>query len=193
MSGPKISLRLPLTAFLLRAGMLPNNSLKENCLATTTFYEWNKEALEVLDDNELATLTAAKIGDVIVAILSRPSGPPSWQAFIEQVLGLEGFATGVGRSLGAIVYCGVSDPLQSGEDPRWIGWTFGSGSRVLRRDAIDPRFGLITALNRIATGEGGTQSAARKRSLRHLHYQHFGAYNQRTSHRAARNTPLHGF
>jgi hypothetical protein len=49
--------------------------------------------------------------------------------------------------MGAMVLCAVTDPADGTR--RWVVWTFGSGSRALRKGVIDPHFGLLIALNRI--------------------------------------------
>ena len=56
----------------------------------------------------------------------------------------------------------------------------------LSKKTVDPRFGLVAALNLIA-------EAAGDQALRQVQFRHQGAYRQQTSHRAARDTPLAGF
>ena len=90
---------------------------------------------------------------------------------------------------GAIIFCAVSDQIAA-DTTRWVAFTFGSASQALRRDRVEPRFGLIAALNRLvnrAVEAGDTVG------LREVHFTTFGAYRHRTGQRAARNTPLDAF
>lgn len=182
----EMAARLALNCFLLRKPRTPLACLTPNFQDVATFYMWSKGSALPLDPTNTDLLAAALPGDIVLAILSRPSSPPPWQRAVEELFGIPNFAMGVGRSLGAIAFMGVEDPAD--ESLHWVAWSFGSGSRALNRRAIDPRFGVVTALNRLTAETAGSESA-----LRQLEYRTFGAYSQRTGHRAARDTPLDGF
>ena len=102
--------------------------------------------------------------------------------------------------LGAIVFCAMGDGTQAGGPTRWIGWCFGLGSRVMRRRATDPRFGLLVALNAIAPVSHPLPAAgdpllpsSRAPRLSDLQYRTTAPYFQQTGHRAARDIPVEGF
>lgn len=178
--------RLSLTAFLLRSSVAPLSALTPTSLSIASPQLWRNGALTGLDAPPSAVPPNDE--DVVLVLLSKTTGPPRWQHFIEDGFGLSGFAAPVSQSLGAMVFCPVHDPLD--RSLRWNVWVFGSGSRALRRGSVDPRFGLLTALNRISAQPGGDVPSGR---LRQFRYQQFGAYRQRTSHSASRDTPLEGF
>lgn len=180
--------RLALTAFLLRPSLPPLSVLTPNFQALAEPYVWRDGDVQRLG-NDRGDRRLRASDTVLLVTLAKSIGPPGWQHFIEEAFGISGFVAPVGRSMGAIVFCAVTDPTD--QNRRWVAWTFGSGSRALRKDVIDPRFGLVTALNRIVGGSGEQELNVRR--LRQFYYQQFGAYRQRTSHRAARDTPLEGF
>jgi uncharacterized protein (TIGR04141 family) len=178
--------RLSLTAFLLRPTVGPLASLTPTFADLAVLYRWADSSLHPVSHDESPTGAPQNDEDILLALLSKPVGPPTWQHFVQEAFGLEGFVSPVSRSQGAVVFCSAQDPLDGTQ--RWIVWVFGSGSRALRRGSVDSRFGLLTALNRIA-GASGDEPAG----LRQFQYQQFGAYRQRTSHRAARDVPVQGF
>lgn len=183
-------MRLPLSAYLLRATISPSSALTPKQAGIARHFEWTSHGLQSIDATELqGLLDAARVGDVLLTLLDRPAPPPQWQQLIESAFEPEGFRALAGRSRGAIVSCVVDDPAGTEDDLRWISWTFGTGSQSLRRECVEPRFGLIAAFNRLVQGDAGGDT----HGLRQLQYDTYGAFRQRTGHRAARDTPLDGF
>ncbi|MEA2901406.1 MAG: hypothetical protein QOH36_1293 [Actinomycetota bacterium] len=184
------SLRLDLNAFLLRNAVTPMQSLTDTAQATAMFYSvapGDAAALFVPDAQTPDTL-----GPVVAAILARPTGPPNWQLFIREALVLPAFGLSAGQSLGAAVFCAVSDPED--QTMRWVVWTFGSAARSIRRRAIDPRFGLIIALNRISESEAEDPVEYRTRGrVRQLQFRTPSPYAQHTEVRAANDVPVEGY
>jgi hypothetical protein len=61
-----------------------------------------------------------------------------------------------------MVLTSVTDP--EGGPHRWIAWTFGIASRYLDRSRMQPRLGVVAALNRvIGDGGEGVERARRER------------------------------
>lgn len=125
-------------------------------------------------------------GEVAVATFSSATDAPWWQKMLSLELELDDFAVGANQHRGALVFSSVEDPKVN-ESVRWIVWAFGTGSRYLERSALEPRFGVITALNRIV-GEGGHRVLLRK-----IQYRQEGAFRQRVGHVANTDIPLGGF
>src|SRR5690349_1053250 len=136
--------RLPLNCFLLRPSQSPTSSLTANFRAIAKFYEWSGTDALPLNVDDDTIFDAASAGDVVLAVFERASSPPAWQRAVEDLFGVGGLASGVSRSVGAIAFVAVDDPAEVGL--RWAAWCFGSGSRALRRAAVDPRFGIVAAL-----------------------------------------------
>ncbi len=181
--------RLALNAFLLRPTVTPANSFALEIRQNASWYVWDGDHLGDIDiDSEL--LEASAPGDVIVAITDRPSTPPPWQAFIRDVLNVPGFGA-AGRSLGAAVFCAVEDPLDRAS--RWVVYSFGSASHAVRRRAVEPRFGLMIALNRIAEAQAAEEDPRLRGLLRQASYRALGPYTYQAGYRAARDTPLDSF
>ena len=144
-------------------------------------YLWRHRRLQPLDTDRIADGPES----VILTLFSKPTAPPPWETLVVALFSPEGFVPVLSRSQGAVIYVPVTDPSLPGSPLRWVCWAFGSASRILRRTSLEPRFGLIAALNRIARADEG--------GLRQLEYRSFGAYRQRTGHTAGRDTPLDGF
>lgn len=179
-------MRRPLRCYLLRTGVTLRGSLTEASSLNAVGHRLvgrSAERLESLD--ELSALEPAA-GDVIVITVSSFFATPWWQEFLATELELADFTVGSLPSRGAVVFCAAQDPA-NGEVIRWVAWTFGTGARSLRRTALEPRFGVISALNRII-GDGSEPAL-----LRRLQYSQQGAYRQRTAHVAFDDTPLGGF
>lgn len=168
-----------LTGFLLKVGMLPTQVLTTEASREASHYVWTGSALVPLESE-----TQLESADsVLLTVLSRPSSAAAWEVLVQHLFTPPDFVPVHSRSLGALVSVQTTDPLTK-DASRWVCWAFGGASRSVRREVVEPRFGLITALNRIATEAGG---------LRQLEYRSFGAYRQRTGHTAGRDTPLDGF
>lgn len=193
--GPAISLNV----FLLRTGVTPVDAWSDASGPSITFFYRAEGGLDQLRAEDLELLDAVVPGDIIVALQRKPKAPPSWLKFFRDRLGLIDLRS-TGESLGAVIFCAVSDNILNNTSLRWTAWTFGSASRSLRRSAHDPRFGLLVALNLLAAplidsrGDGNAE-AVRKRDprLREMRYRTTAPYVQQTGHRAARDIPLDGF
>lgn len=181
-------MRLPLNAFLLREGAQPSRSLTQSATAHTQFWAWRSGRFVELGLERPAP-SGTGDGSILLALFRRPTRAPSWQRFLEQHRGLDDLGGG-GPSMGAVVYCGIRPSGSSGL--RWIAWCFGSGSRILRRTIVDPRFGLLTALNTLSIPASGHTSGAGPR-LRNVQYRVTAPYFQQAGHRAARDIPVEGF
>ena len=110
----------------------------------------------VNEQDEFESVDERTAQGVEVALVARSSASPpaAWQRLLAQ-LGVKPFLEPQGRtSTGAILFIRVKGRL--------VAWTFGSGSRWISRRAVDPRFGLLVALNAVAAGgdEGGGLLAA---------------------------------
>jgi uncharacterized protein (TIGR04141 family) len=176
--GPTISLN----GFLLRRGVDPTLALSDSSREVASHFLWLDGQLQPLGSSA-STYDAPDA--VVLSLLSRPSSPPAWETLIAEIFSPPGFSPAYSQSLGALVYLKVRDRADDRGRLRWMCWAFGSASRSLRRGALEPRFGLFAALNRIARADEG--------GLRQLEYRSFGAYRQRTGHTAGRDTPLDGF
>lgn len=183
-------LRLPLNAFLLRPELLPIDAIVETSLPSTSFFLWKSDHLEPLSVEDASLLEAAAVGDVAVAVTDRPANPPPWQVFVRDVLNVNGFGS-VGRSQGAAVFCAVGEP--DGGTLRWIAYTFGAASHAIRRHAVEPRFGLIVALNRITLAHSDDSDPRLRGRLRQASYRGLGPFTYNAGYRAARDTPLESF
>jgi uncharacterized protein (TIGR04141 family) len=193
---------LSLNAFLLRPGVTPVTAPSEASASQLEFSVLTNGRLQPLAAEEFDLVGAANAGDIVVALSSRPTQPPAWQRFLWEELRLGPIVSNT-RSIGAIVFCAVAEEFEDGERIRWVAWTFGTGSRALRRRAQDPRFGLLVVLNLLTeqadedhadAGEAGRPtSRARGPRMRELRYRSPAPYVQQTGHRAARDIPLDGF
>lgn len=178
-------MRRPLRCYLLRAGRSPTDSLSESGLGLAEAFALSGDAVTPMDSLGSLSGTPAP-HEVAVATFSSTTGPQWWQKMLGEELGLDNFAVGANEHRGALVFSSVEDPKVS-ESVRWIVWAFGTGGRYLERAALEPRFGVITALNRIV-GEGGHQFLLRK-----IQYRQEGAFRQRVGHVANTDIPLGGF
>jgi hypothetical protein len=140
---------LPLSAFLLRRAANPGNVWSEASAADVSLFDWAEGKLDPLAIEEQEIFDAAIPGDVVVALLRRSSRSPSWQAFIKNALNLASYGSSR-ESLGAAIFCAISADPDNADRAVWVVWTFGSTSRALRRSSLDPRFGLVVALNLLA-------------------------------------------
>jgi uncharacterized protein (TIGR04141 family) len=181
--------RLPLNAFLLRPGVTPIGAFADSAKSEVSWFLWNEDHLEETDlGGDL--LDASAPGDVVVALTDRPSAIPPWQLFIREELSVPGFG-GQGRALGAAVFCAAEDPLD--DSLRWVAYSFGYASHAIRRRAVEPRFGLTVALNRIAAAQSAEDDPRLHGLLRQAAYRARGPYSYQAGYRAARDTPLESF
>ena len=138
---------LSLNALLLRRTATPVTAWTENSLADISLSLWTDGRLEPIALDEADILDAAIPGDVVVSILRRFRGMPTWQEFIKEALNLDSFGPTSAESLGAAIFCAIPPGDTGRTQVRWIAWSFGTASRAIRRSAVDPRFGLLAALN----------------------------------------------
>ncbi len=143
---------IPLNAYLLKPASRPQSCYTEDTLEKVTWYRWeNKKPVKLADANSLDTS-----GAPLVAVSNEPSNSPLWQQFIRENLELDAFGN-TRQSLGTAIFY----PLQQKDKPtRWICYTFGSASSKIRRRSMEPRFGLIVALNEICLSS--TDAGVRK-------------------------------
>lgn len=190
---------IPLNAFLLRRGLTPIDFVSASSLEYVSTYYWSGESFELMAECDRDLLGAAVPGDIVIMLHERAGSIPAWQVFLRQYL--EGTTLGSpSRSTGAILFCAMPDGNQAGI-LRWVAWSFGSASKIIRRVACDPRFGLTVTLNAFASeiitamnsiGDGSTASKG-KPSFRMLKYRTTAPYFQQTGHQASRNIPIEGF
>ena len=184
-------LRLSLNAFLLRPDVLPLEAIAESALPSTSFFLWRADHLDPLPPEDAPLLAAAAAGDVAVAVTDRQANPPPWQLFVRDVLNMPSFGS-AGRSQGAALFCAVQEP-DGHEQVRWVAYTFGAASHAIRRRAIEPRFGLLVALNRIAIAHGDDTDPRLRGRLRQASYRGLGPFTFNAGYRAASDTPLDSF
>jgi uncharacterized protein (TIGR04141 family) len=182
------SLLLPLNSFLLRAELRPSRLFSESVESEETWWSWQRDHLESLEDSD-ELLQAAGPGDVVVVLVDRPTAAPAWQTLVRDALQVPGFGA-AGRSIGAVIFCAVLDPED--EALRWVAFSFGSASKAVRKRAVEPRFGLLTALNRISMSQMDPTDN-RGGLLRQASYRALGPYSYQAGYRAARDTPLDSF
>lgn len=189
---------LSLNGFLLRLGVTPANVWTAAASEDVDLFYWAHGEVEPLAADDAEVLGAAVAGDVIVALLRRRSSPPAWQAFVKDALGLLSYGE-THESLGAAVFCAVSVGKDS-DLVNWLAWTFGNASRALRRSALDPRFGLLAALNLLAVPALSAEQSSEASNMRHrrprlreMRYRTTSPYVQQTGHRSARDIPVEGF
>ena len=189
---------LPLNAFLVKRGVSPLDFVSQSSVPYLKFYLWTGERLETLSFGE-DILEAAMPGDMIVAIHERPRGLPGWQEFLQENFNVFGIDA-PSASLGAIVFCAMTDG-ESSDSVRWVAWVFGACSRICRRAASDPRFGLTVTLNTLAAelleASNAVETLVRfdnlKPRLNMLKYKTTAPYFQQTGHQASRDIPVDGF
>lgn len=166
--------------------MSPAGCLTNAAASSAVAHRFVGGAAQPLESLDELNVVEPATGLVIVVTVSSVIATPWWQEFLATELKLTNFAVGPLPSKGAVVFCATEDPANRGTI-RWVAWTFGTGSRSLRRTALEPRFGVISALNRII-GDGSEHAL-----LRRLQYSQPGAYRQRTGHVAFGDIPLGGF
>ena len=177
--------------FLLRSAVLPINALSDASLDYASFLTWDGNQPHLLGAPDYELLGASIAGDIVIATLRGNPQIPAWQRFVQDALALQDFARS-SLSLGAIIF----DAIDYQNTTRWLAWTFGSGSRALKRSATDPRFGLLVALNALAAGhvsDDNEPSSHKGVKLSDLRYRQRGPYAQQTGHRSTRGIPLSGF
>lgn len=182
--------RLSVAAVLLRPGQSPPACITPTFTGIATLHRWRDDQLVAVKASDLSAPPQNQT-DVVVVLFRKVVSPPRWQQFIEDAFGIAGFVDSVRGSRGAMVFCPVQDPADREGPLRWVAWTFGSASQGIRPGSIDPRFGLLTALNRMS--DASPPREFHRGRIRQFEYRQFGAYRQRTSHQAARDTPLEGF
>jgi uncharacterized protein (TIGR04141 family) len=69
----------------------------------------------------------------------------AWEEAVDQ--SADDFAIEQRQDRGAVFFFRVEDPSQ------WFAWTFGRGFRYLMRPRLNPRFGVISALNDLTAGD----------------------------------------
>lgn len=183
-------MQLGVNAALLWRGIRPDKAFSTTSLPYVAFYVWTVNGPQEVDPDSVPDLfAAANAGDVFIALIQRSQELPDWQQFFQRVVGFQDFGTG-SDSLGAIVFVATNDAVN--KQLRWLAWCFGTGIRSLRRYAVEPRFGLLAALNAIsiATGEDIAGDSGR---LQEVKYRVTAPYFQQASHRAAQVIPIEAF
>jgi hypothetical protein len=189
---------LPLNGFLLRRRATPGNSWTDSAVEHVEIFSWENDQLELIGPDDAEILEAAAEGDIVLALIRRLAAPPTWQRFIKDSFSLLEFGS-VRESLGAAVFCAVRSAVDD-DEVRWVVWAFGTAGRALRRSALDPRFGLLAALNLFAVpllrseeSPEGQNQRRRGPQLREMRYRTTSPYVQQSGHRAARDIPVEGF
>lgn len=172
---------MQVTGALVRADLRPQDCLSEESRALAEWFRWSSGTLTPWDGG----LGSLADEDGILMIFDRAIGPAPWEGFIQHVFDPPGFEPRASRSLGALFFVQVGDPRDPGGVKRWVGWAFGSASRMLRPSCLEPRFGLFAALNEV--------TKAAESGLRQVEFRTFGAYRQRAGHTAGRDTPIGAF
>lgn len=138
--GTPVGLRLG--AYLIRASITkPMDTLSKTANDDGTTDWFVAKGTGVF---ERASLEAAQDTETALVLRTSISRLPAWQQLLGK-LGLPPFQQLDERtSAGAILFVRVNGRL--------VAWTFGTGSRWLSNRAVDPRFGLLVALNAVASG-----------------------------------------
>jgi uncharacterized protein (TIGR04141 family) len=189
---------LQLNGFLLRRSATPGNSWTDSAAENVEVFSWENDQLELIGPGDAEILEAAAEGDIVVALTRKSAAPSTWQTFIKGTFNLAEFGS-ARESLGAAVFCAVRSAVDD-DEVRWVAWAFGTAGRALRRSALDPRFGLLAALNLLAVpflrsveSSGGQNQRRRGPQLREMRYRMTSPYAQQAGHRAARDIPVEGF
>ncbi len=140
---------MKLSCYLLRESQTPSDVLRPTD-ADVRYYRGtdnlNWEPVESLAQGQ--TLSAR-----LAAIYRTTSQEPSdWQLMVaawEEAVdpSADDFAIEQRQDRGAVFFFRVGDPSQ------WFAWTFGRGFRYLMRPRLNPRFGVISALNDLTAGD----------------------------------------
>lgn len=190
---------LTLNAFLLKRAIEPLDAFTDLDLDPKPTLAYLDDAKWCpLDWAEAGLMSAASPGDVFVVLVARRRSAPRWQQFLAREVTALAFEDPP-MSYGAVVLCTVDD--STGNGARWLAWCFGTGSRMIRRSAQDPRFGLTIALNMLAAPKtpAPERNIPRQRrdkdspNFRQIGYRTTAPWFQQTGHRAARDIPLDGF
>lgn len=156
--------RISLNAFLIRGDTAPWAAvspvdLRNHDVTSADDGGFEEFSPEGQDDGD-----EAPAGAIVVALTDHPVAPPPWQLLLRDDRGVPDFG-GPNRVQGAIIFCRCRDG--SAGDTRWVAFTFGAGSQAVRRAAVTPRFGRITALNRIARGSAANRTGPALLCRRH--------------------------
>lgn len=140
---------MKLSCYLLRESQRPSDVLRETS-ADVRYYGCNDgqswEPVESFADGQQPS-------DRLAAIYRTTSQQPSdWQSMVatwEEAADPDAndFALEERQDRGAVFFFRVGDP------PRWCVWSFGRGWLYLLRQKLNPRFGVIAALNDLTGAE----------------------------------------
>lgn len=138
-----------LSCYLLRESYRPSDVLRET-EADVRYYRGNDgegwQVVESLAEGQQASDRLA------VTYRTTSQRPTDWQSMVGDWEAAadpnaHDFALGDRPDRGAVFFFRVGDP------PRWCAWSFGRGWRYLLRQRLDPRFGVISALNDLTRAE----------------------------------------
>jgi uncharacterized protein (TIGR04141 family) len=133
--------RVQLSSRLLRRGVpAARDALKE------TAYDGVDLKWYAYRDGVFIPIEPHEANDDVIAVIRRTDAPPpAWQLLCRHVLRIPDFEPELGQSLGAALFARAD--VTGG---RLVVYTFGTGYLMLDPHTVDPRFGLLTVLNRMA-------------------------------------------
>ena len=73
-------MHLPLTALLLRSGVTPVGALTESFRESVELWLWSNGGLERIEPSDAQLVTAARTGELVIALFDRSTDPPAWRS-----------------------------------------------------------------------------------------------------------------
>lgn len=189
--GARTDWYLPITCFLLRRGTDPPRAFANSADSSRIWQSWADGQTASIDD---PTQIEPAVTPTVIVSFSHPSSPPMWLNFLTTVAAVP-LDEQYGTVSGAVVFCAVTDATRGG-GLRWTAWAFGSASRTLDRQRLEPRFGLYVALNRLSRSSGDDLDELHHElaaGLRQLQFRTPSPYSIQTGQRAGRDIPVQGF
>ena len=148
------------SCYLLRRSRRPSDLIRPTEADVRCYRVVDDRLWEIVDSVEEAQSQSQGIGVLYRTTAQEPS---HWQSMVgmwEEAIdrSADDFPIEGRQDRGAIFFFQVGDPA------RWLAWSFGRGFQYLIRSNLDPRFGVISALNSLTEGEGA--AAFRKLQVR---------------------------
>ena len=155
-----------LSCYLLRGSQRPSDVLRSTDADVRHYRGNDNQGWE-----QVESLTEAQqLSNRLAAVYRTTSREPSdWQSMV--AMWEEGvdpaandFAIEERQDRGAVFFFNVGNP------PQWIAWSFGRAWRYLLRSKLNPRFGVIAALNDLTAAED--EAVFRKLQVRQIGRAH---------------------
>ena len=140
---PEDSIAVDLTAVLLKRTICSPASAVTRSVEDDLSARW----YVLVGDEGFAEIDVPpEEADVVLLVRTPAAKEPAWHLLFRDILKVDGFAAAPGESAGAILFVRTTGDAE----PQFVAWCFGQGSRWIARQAANPRFGLLAALNAMA-------------------------------------------